>query len=400
MADEHRPAVERWSRRGALVLAASGIVAATALARSGGDPVEATPAEAAESRGRPFRPRNVFVFGHSWAAGVNVRPAQSWPARVAARLSLPRPAYRTTDDRRSDFAWGGARATGTTAEHGAAFVLQSLPAGPRVAPSLLLLLTGDLDIGRHGRSAASRALMGGGIHAALGRLLATEVHEEDDAAAWAFGGGWETDRGTAVNSGAGAAYSLRSGATFAIRLPAGYDGSPLTVGLPLWDRTVGGSIAWELDGTPLDRRTDLEALRGVLTGAYPRATYAERFGDLRPGARELRGTWTAGARGTAVVVDYWSLERRGTQILCALMPGNNPWGNTFGAITTTSNAANREALAGYDDVTYVDLQDAVCPTGTSRDRRFWDSDASSHLTRAGEIAVAQLVTAAVRRIRV
>jgi lysophospholipase L1-like esterase len=349
---------------------------------------------------RSFRPEEIVVFGHSWAAGVNVRRSRSWPSLLADRLRVPRPRVRSSDPARiTNFTWGGARATGTAKEHGAGFVLQTLAQGPATAPDVVLLLTGDLDISYHGQSAASRRLMGGGIDAALGRLLATRVHEEDDAEAWSYGPGWSTDRGSSVNSGRGAAYSVRDGATFTLRLPADYDGAPVTVGLPLWDRTVGGTITWSLDGRPLDRRTDLEALRAVLTKEHPSAAYAERFSGLGAGPHELQGTWRRGPRGSAVVVDYWSTERRGVPIVCVLMPANNPWGNTFGGITTTSNRANREALAGRRGVAYVDLQRAVNPTGTRRDRRFWDSDESSHPTAAGERAIAAAVTSAVARLR-
>lgn len=62
--------------------------------------------------------------------------------------------------------------------------------------------------------------------------------------------------------GRGVQYSLADGATFAARLPAGYAGAPVTVGLPLWDATVRGTITWTVDGRPLARRTDLSALQG------------------------------------------------------------------------------------------------------------------------------------------
>ncbi|MGX6449992.1 hypothetical protein ACVU7I_18300, partial [Patulibacter sp. S7RM1-6] len=262
--------------------------------------------------------------------------------------------------------------------------------------SVVLLLTGDNDVARHGQSAAARRLLGGGLHAALGRLLATAVHEEDEADAWSFGPGWSTDRGTQLNSGRGVRYALADGATFAVRLPAGYDGAPVTVGLPLWDATVSGTIAWTVDGRPLPRRTDLTALGATLTREDPSAVWAERFADLPRGTRELRGTWSAGPReGSAVVVDGWSIERAGGRIVCLLMPDRNPWGNAFGGVTTASNRANREALDDRRDVTYVDLSRAVLPTGTAADRRFWDSDASSHPTAAGEEAIARVVADAV-----
>jgi lysophospholipase L1-like esterase len=398
-----RPGPARWTRRGALLLAVSGVAGAAVLTRPdrrSPAPADAMQETAATVPVRGFRPREIVVFGHSWAAGVHVRRSRSWPSLMADRLRSPRPRVRSSNPARmTNFTWGGSRATGTAEEHGAGFVLQTLTAGPATAPDVILLLTGDLDISRHGQSPASRRLMGGGIDAALGRFLATEVHEEDDAAAWAYGPGWSTDRGSSVNSGRGAAYSVQDGATFTVRLPADYDGAPVTVGLPLWDRTVGGTITWRIDGRPLDRRTDLEALRAVLTREYPSAAYAERFTGLSAGAHELQGTWRRGERGSAVVVDYWSTERRGVPIVCVLMPANNPWGNTFGAITTTSNQANREALAGRRGVHYVDLQRAVNPTGTRRDRRYWDSDESSHPTAAGERAIAAAVARAVARLR-
>ncbi|WP_210494712.1 hypothetical protein [Patulibacter sp. SYSU D01012] len=384
-----------WTRRGALGvaglagLAAAGIAAATC----GG------PGGAAEARGG-FRPRDLAVFGHSWAAGTNVRRSRAWPALVARELGVARPPLFPTDAaRRRDFAWGGARAVGPAAEHGAGWVLRSLPRGPRRPPSLVLLLTGDNDVSRHGDSPAALRLLGGGIHAALGRLLATEVHEEDEPAAWSFGPGWASERGDQRNSGRGVRYALADGATFAARLPAGYAGAPVTVGLPLWDATVRGTITWSVDGRPLARRTDLSALQGVLTRRDPSAVYAERFAGLPAGARELRGTWSSGGhRGAAVVVDAWSLEREDARIVCALMPERNPWGNDFGGVTVASNRANRQALAEHRGVRYVDLARAVLPTGTAADRRFWDSDASSHPTAAGERAIARVVAGAVRRM--
>jgi hypothetical protein len=367
-------------------------------AATGGD--EAAPAAATDPVAGRFRPTNVVVFGHSWAAGTNVRREQAWPSRVADGLGVRRPVlFPARAAQRTDFGWGGARATGPASEHGAGWVLRSLPTPPRTAPSLILLLTGDLDIERHGQGAASRRLMGGGIHAALGRLMAREVHEETETAAWSFGPGWRRDTGRQVNSGRGVAYATAAGARFTVRLPEDYDGSAVTVGLPLYDRTVGGTIAWDLDGEPLDRRTDLSAMQATLTADHPSAVWAERFAGFPRGAHALTGTWTPGPeRGSAVVVDYWSVERRGPRIVCALMPDRNPWDNAFGGITTASNRANREALAGVPNVHYVDLEPAVRPTGTAADRRFWDSDESSHLTLAGERAVAQRVLAAVRRL--
>lgn len=402
MTDEHDD--HRKTRRAVVGAGGIGLLAAAGLvARAGGEPDD--PADAPDTpvaAGRAFRPTNAFVFGHSWAAGVNVGRGRAWPSLVADRLHVARPRlFPSLAARRTNFAWGGARATGSTSEHGAGWVLRSLPRGPSTRPSLILLLTGDLDIDYHGQSAASRALLGGGIHAALGRLQATAVHEEDDRSAWAFDGSWSTDRGREVNSGSRVAYSLRDGARFSVVLPPRYDGTPVTVGLPLFDRTVGGTVAWDVDGRPLGRTTDLEALRGVLTDRHPRAVYAERFADLPPGAKTLRGTWTAGPRaGAAIVVDYWSLGAETAPVVCPLMPRDNPWDNDFGGITVASNTANREALRTRPRVTYVDLQRAVCPTGTAADRRFWDSDASSHLTLRGERAVADAVVAAVRRIGV